>query len=81
MVDPDRLGSRRARKVAAQSRPEERVPNYKVQRAEAIKHPLVHAAMEKLDATMVDVDDGFGTPTDPESGQVGANGTPTNDKE
>ncbi len=68
-------------KLETQSRPEERVPNYKVQRAEAIKHPLVHAAMEKLDATMVDVDDGFGTPADPESGQAGANGAPTNGKE
>jgi DNA polymerase-3 subunit gamma/tau len=65
----------------AQARSEDRVPNYKVQRAEAIKHPLVHAAMEKLDATMVEVDDGFGSQASPGSGEVGANGTPPNNEE
>jgi len=46
----------------AQGRPEERVGNYRTQRAEAIKHPLVQAVMEKFDATMVEVEDNFGTP-------------------
>ena len=54
--------------VLAAPRPEDRVPKYRVQREQAIKHPLVSAAMEKLDATMVDVDDGFGASPDGESG-------------
>jgi hypothetical protein len=43
-------------------RPEERQGNYRIQRAEAVKHPLVHAVIEKLDATVVEVDDNFGMP-------------------
>jgi len=53
------------------ARKEERTSTYRNHRAEALKHPLVNAAIEKLDATMVEVDEGFGlvadgTPASPE---------------
>ena len=55
--------AREANSLPAGPRPEERVVNYyRNKRAEAIKHPLVQAAMEKLDATLVEVDDNFGIP-------------------
>jgi DNA polymerase-3 subunit gamma/tau len=50
---------------------EERVPNYRAQREKATKHPLVSAAMEKLDATLVEVDEGFGISVSPEPEQPG----------
>ncbi len=55
-------GARETKAPPAVPKNEERVANYRNKRAEATKHPLVHAAIEKLDATLVEVDDGFGTP-------------------
>jgi DNA polymerase-3 subunit gamma/tau len=43
------------------ARNEERASGYRNHRALALKHPLVNAAIEKLDATMVEVDEGFGS--------------------